>query len=244
MKKTIIYIIVLFLILLVIKTIYTNIIFKENMPVLAYHDVVKNPINETDMNIKQFEKQMKYLYNHNYKTLSIDEFYKFKKGKKISGKKVLLTFDDGDESFYKNVVPILKKYNFKATIFVIQSAVDNKGYLTKDQLKELKNNKYIDVESHSYSIHNGDAANSKDYNIYNNDMKINKNNKYKYYAYPFGIQNNNYIKALKNNNYKLAFLYSPTKWTNINQDDYKITRVPIYKSNSLIKFIIKVSFKI
>ena len=58
------------------------------------------------------------------------------------------------------------------------------------------------------------------------------------------ISNDNYADALKNNNYKLAFLYAPSKWSNRDQNDYKITRIPIYKSNSLLKFIIKVIIKI
>ena len=244
MKKKFLILLIVVIIFLGIFNIYINSTFKSNIPVLAYHDVLENPIEETDISIDDFEKQMKYLYKHNYKTLSLDEFYDWKKGKKIDGKKVLITFDDGKESFYTKVLPILKKYNCKATIFVIGSAIDVEGYLNKDQLLKLKNEKNIDVQSHSYDLHGEVNAQSNDYNIYDNDMKKNKINNYKYYAYPFGIQSENYIKALKDNNYKMAFLYSPSKWSNKNQDDYMITRVPIYKSNSLLKFKLKVIFKI
>lgn len=225
--------------------IYTNIIFNDNIPILAYHDVIENPVNDTDISIENFEKQMKYLYNHNYKTLSLDEFYEWKSGKNISGKKIVLTFDDGKESFYTNVIPILEKYNFKAVVFVIDSSTNNKTYMSIEQLNDIrKNHNNMDIQAHSYNLHLMDLAISNDYNIYNEDMKKTKENNYSYYAYPFGISSENYVKALKDNNYKLAFLYSPSKWSNKNQDNYLINRIPIYKSNSLFKFIIKVSFKI
>lgn len=244
MKKKLIIFCILLIIIILSIFIYINLSFNPNIPVLAYHDVLKNPTNETDVDIDNFKKQMKYLYKHNYKTLSLNEFYDWKNGKKIKGKKILLTFDDGNESFYTKVLPILEKYNFKATIFVIGSAIDAKGYLSTNQIIDLnKNHKNIDVESHSYNLHIEEAARSNNYDIYNNDMKINSKNNYKYYAYPFGIRNDNYIKALKDNNYKMAFIYSPSKWTNRKQNNYIVTRVPIYKNNSLFKFKIKVSVK-
>lgn len=244
MKKKIIFLSLILTILIGIL-IYNNLIYENNVPILAYHDVLENPISETDISIKNFEKQMRFLYKNNYKTLSLDEYLDWKNGKKIKGKKILLTFDDGKESYYNTVVPILEKYNFKSVIFVIQSAVDEPGYLTSNEILDLKNNyKNTQIESHSYNLHNADLAISKNYDIYNNDIKLNKENNYKYYAYPFGISNKNYKKALKDNNYKLAFLYSPSKWSNKNQNNYQITRVPIYRSNSLLKFILKVTIKI
>lgn len=224
---------------------YEQWIFKNNLPVLAYHDVLENPIEDTDISVKNFEKQMKYLYEHNYQTLSLDEFYAWKQGEDKKGKKVVLTFDDGKESFYTKVVPILEKYNFKATVFVIQNAIDVENYLKKEQIEDLKQNKKnIDVQSHSYNLHGEDSAKSNDYNLYNEDMKINEKENYTYYAYPFGINNESYRRALKESHYKLAFLYSPSKWANRKQDNYDITRVPIYKNNSLLKFKLKVSLKI
>lgn len=241
MKKKIVLLVLIFIIL-VGTTIYNKIIFENNIPILAYHDVVEDAKADTDIDVKEFDKQMKFLHKNNYKTLSLDEYYAWKKGKKIKGKKILLTFDDGKESYYKTVVPILEKYNFKSTVFVIGSAINEENYLKSSELNNLIDNKNVSVASHSYNLHIMDLAESNNYDIYNSDIK--SNSSYKYYAYPFGISNDNYADALKNNNYKLAFLYAPSKWSNRNQNDYKITRIPIYKSNSLLKFIIKVIIKI
>lgn len=246
MRKLIFIITILLIVFISSILIYINISFNSNIPVLAYHAVIENPINDTDISIKNFEKQMKYLSKNNYKTLSLDEFYAWKKGKKINGKKVVLTFDDGDESFYTNVLPILEKYNFKAAVFIIGANTDNNNsYMDSIQINDLiTNHKDIDVESHSYNLHIMDLAYSNNYDIYNDDMKLYQDKDYKYYAYPFGVSNPSYINALKDNKYKLAFLYSPSKWSNKDQNDYMITRVPIYKSNSLTKFKLKILLRI
>ncbi len=244
-KKLIILTIILIGISITTFIIYTNTIYNQNIPVLAYHDVVKNPENETDISIENFEQQMNYLKQHHYKTLSLDEFYDWKKGKTIKGKKVVLTFDDGKESFYKTVVPILEKYDFKAVNFVIQSAINEKEYMNAEQLEDLKSNHpNINIESHSYNLHNEESATSNQEQIYKEDMNKNKENNYKFYAYPFGISNDSYIQALKENNYKLAFKFSPSKWANKKQNDYEITRVPIYRGNSLLKFKLKLLLKL
>ncbi len=244
MKKIIVVLGILFFLFGCGLFLYEKIVFTNNIPILAYHNVLENPLEETDISRKNFEAQMAYLAKHHYKTLSLDEFYDWKNGKEIKGKKVVLTFDDGKESFYTTIVPILEKYQLKATVFVIQSAINMPGYLTEEQVIDLKNKDFIDVESHSYNLHGEDTAKSNDYKIYSEDMEKNKENGYHYYAYPFGIASENYVSALKDNHYKLAFLFSPSKWANKMQENYEITRVPIYKSNSLWKFKLKVFFKI
>ncbi len=238
MPKKIIILIVL-LIFILISYISYQYMWNNYIPVLAYHSVLENPTEETDVSLKNFEKQMAYLSKHHYQSLSIDEYNEWKNGKKIKGKKVLITFDDGKSNFYTNALPILEKYNLKATMFVIGSGIDVDGYLTKNQITSL--NDSINIENHSYNLHNETSAKSNDFNLYNADLLKTKDYNYEYFAYPFGITNDNYQNALKQNNYKLAFLYSPSHWSNKKMDNYNITRVPIYKSNSLLKFILKVS---
>ena len=55
----------------------------QKVAVLGYHSFSKD--KETDMfimPINEFEEQLKYLKKYHYKTLSLDEFYDYYKGKK------------------------------------------------------------------------------------------------------------------------------------------------------------------
>ena len=218
--------------------------YDENIPILAYHGINDDPQDDMEVTSENFEKQMKFLYKHNFKVMSLDEVEEFKMHKKrFKGRKVAITFDDGRESYYTKAVPIMEKYHFPSTNFVITDRIGNKGYLTKEQFEELKKNKLVHLESHSHKLHDHDSARSKDYELYDKDLKKNKDYHFKYYAYPFGISNETYIKALKDNDIHMAFKFSPSHWMNINSDNYTLPRVPIYNSTSYFKFILKVLIK-
>lgn len=99
--------------------------------VLMYHHILpENSFIASSTN--EFEKQMSFLANNNYTTLTSEEFIGFKNGKKVPNKSVFITFDDGwrDNFFY--AYPILKKYNLKATIFLVTEWVEKSSERKKD----------------------------------------------------------------------------------------------------------------
>jgi peptidoglycan/xylan/chitin deacetylase (PgdA/CDA1 family) len=81
----------------------------------------------------QFEAQMEYLARQGFRTSLLEEFLEGTSPQKS----VLLTFDDGHESIYSVVLPILRKFRFRAEFFVIVSRIGRPGYLCWQQLKEL-----------------------------------------------------------------------------------------------------------
>lgn len=248
MKRKEVYIVVLVLLIITIgyfttQTIINN-FYNENIPILAYHVISDKPKNDMEVSTENFKRQMKFLHEHHFQVISLNDVEDFKIHHKHSkGKKVAITFDDGSESYYTKAVPIMEKYNFPSTNFIITERIGNKGYLTEEQIEELKKKKIVSFESHSYKLHDHDSAYSKDYMLYDNDLKKNFEYHFKYYAYPFGISNDEYKKALKDNDIHLAFKYSPSHWLNVNDDDYELPRVPVYNSTSFNKFALKVLIK-
>jgi len=90
-----------------------------------------------------------FLKKNNVKTLTFKdvmliELWIEKKPKKW----VILTFDDGYESMYTKVLPLLKKYNQKAVFFIIVNKIWKKWYMTKEQIKELLKN-WNEIWSHT-----------------------------------------------------------------------------------------------
>ena len=102
--------------------------------VLNYHKV-DNTFISLAVRPDDFDKQMQYLSDNGYNTITPDELYDSLAGnKELPENPVLITFDDGYEDNYTNAYPILKKYGFKGTIFVISSFLGkNKNYITWDQ---------------------------------------------------------------------------------------------------------------
>lgn len=59
-----------------------------------------------------------------------------------------VSFDDGWESLYTDAVPLLEKYDTRATMFVLPGEYDNPQYLSEDQVKSLQKAGH-EIGSHS-----------------------------------------------------------------------------------------------
>jgi len=107
--------------------------------VLNYH-MVNSMFISLAIEPEDFDWQMKYLVDHGYHSITLDELYAFLEGQgTLPDRPVLITFDDGYVDNYTNAYPILKKYDLKATIFIVTGFVSKrKGYLTWDQLREME----------------------------------------------------------------------------------------------------------
>ena len=117
--------------------------------VLNYHKVDNMNISLSVLP-EDFDRQMKYLSENGYHTITPDELYDSLAGNaELPENPVLITFDDGYEDNYQNAYPILKKYDFKATVFVISSFLGvYPNYLTWDQAREMDENG-ISIQSHT-----------------------------------------------------------------------------------------------
>lgn len=108
----------------------------------AINDVVSG-IEELFVTPAAFDSQMAYLKDNGYTAITFDELDNTNNIKKP----VIITFDDGYEDNYTNAYPILKKYGFKATIFLCSSVIDKPAYLKTLQIQEMSD--IINFQSHT-----------------------------------------------------------------------------------------------
>lgn len=93
--------------------------FKPSVPVLMYHHV-RPDAGMIACTPENFESQLQWLQKEGYKSLTLDEFAAHLEGQPV-GKAVLITFDDGYLNNWVYAFPLLQKYGFKATIFLVTS---------------------------------------------------------------------------------------------------------------------------
>jgi len=127
-----------------------------DIPVLMYHyveyvkdldDIVKIKL---DILPHVFESQIKTLHDNNFKTYFVKDIPEIINSNIIPSKKsVVLTFDDGYEDFYTVVYPILKKYQMKATVYVIYDYIGWKGFMNESQIKEIASSNLVEIGSHT-----------------------------------------------------------------------------------------------
>lgn len=240
--------------------------YANKISVLCFHRVVsdalkrsKFPNNEWVAAVSDFEKQMKYLYDNQYTTLTMDEFYNWYKGKgKLPAKTVVLTFDDGDYEFYHLVYPILKKYKLKATMFIIGSYtgetteaykdVASRYYLGWDRINEMeKNYPNISFQSHTYNLHYGikqqpavyDLSLAQIYQDFESNRLdgINHKHVYRFIAYPYGGFNDDVVYCAKKYKFNLAFDFGPGRRATRDDSMYHIPRMKINGQITMDDFI-------
>lgn len=146
------------------------------LSILAYHKIQNGfEFGINKVSLASFEKQIKYLREQDYRAISLAELSK-KKNHQTLSKTIVITFDDADESIFFNAYPILNKYGFAATIFVISDFVGlnnfwdhnllgNKSkHLNWDQLKILCDDGW-EIGSHTASHRDLTKLTEKDIEI-------------------------------------------------------------------------------
>jgi len=144
---------------------------------LCYHDVQDKIVSKHIMTITtdQLTSHFKWLKENNYHPVSLDDILAAKRGeKKLPENAVLLTFDDGYESFYSRIYPLLKLYHFPAVYALVTHWLDapeggtftygskkrsRDMLLTWKQIKEMVDSGLVEMASHSNNSHYGILAN-------------------------------------------------------------------------------------
>lgn len=149
---------------------------KNAVPVIMYHTVgIQNPEwqwHHLTIPYKIFENQLKTLKKHNYHTITLSELHEYIfNSKPIPKKSIVLTFDDGYLDNWLFAYPLLKKYNFKGTIYVnpefmevediVRTRYDENpqiinmknhfGFLSWAEMRIMEKSGHIDIQSHAMS---------------------------------------------------------------------------------------------
>ena len=193
-----------------------------------YHRFNENKYPSTNIKMDVFDKQMQMIKNLEYEFYNPKIFQKELNKKKIE-KKILITIDDGFQSFYEEAWPYLKKNNIPFILFVSTEPVGKNGYMNWDQILEIEKSKIGIIGHHSHTHeYLIDMKNEDFINDIETASKIFKE-KLGYvpsiFSYPFG----EYSKFMKDyivNNFSMAF-GQHSGIIDLNKDKYELPRFPI-----------------
>jgi peptidoglycan/xylan/chitin deacetylase (PgdA/CDA1 family) len=231
----------IFLIILLLLLVSINQAFaaERGIPVLMYHSVQNIPNNAAVISTKNFGLQMKYLADNGYKTLTLDQLNAFLSDKNFSfpKKSVVLTFDDGYKDTYTTVMPILQKYNFKASLFLVTNKI-KKNVFTSEEIKTMQKN---GINTYSHTLSHPDLKSLSSIQqekeiIQSESVLKSMGIKHSlYFCYPYSYFNNTTIKLIKKHGYKMAFTNYPG-WVNPGDNPLTLKRVYIGNTVSLSDF--------
>lgn len=136
------------------------------LPIIMYHSVLKDESLQGKYVIspQELESDVRYLAEHGYTTVLVKDLTDYVyNGKPLPEKPIMLTFDDGYFNNYTYAFEIMKKYNCKAVISIIGLYTDefsekdeenpSYGHLTWKRLKEMTDSGLIEIQNHTYNMH-------------------------------------------------------------------------------------------
>jgi len=136
----------------------------QGLIILCYHDVPGTvDLDDYGVDRGSFVETVEYFRAHGYTFISLEDLLAANRsGEPLSPRSVMLTFDDGYETFYEFVYPLLGKYKIPSTLAVVTSWIDGpapeyvrRPLMTWDQIREVSDSPYVEVISHSHDLHKG-----------------------------------------------------------------------------------------
>ncbi|MEA2086740.1 MAG: polysaccharide deacetylase family protein [Candidatus Caldatribacteriota bacterium] len=249
----------LFIVLLIVASVIfyqsiflitNNAVYAEEIiiPILDYHNFTTEESSSYKINIVEFEKQMDYLSAHNYSVISLPELLAGLRDGQLPPKPIVITIDDGFKSTYTLAYPVLKKYNFPATLFIYTNFIEkNNGSLTWEEIREMtKNNieigshtlshcnllKYKKNESHETYL----ARIRKEIFLSKEILESEIGRKVKFFAYPYGV----YSPIIKNLVIQAGYegiLNANSMNNTLTTDHFSLNRQIIFGQSSFNSFI-------
>ena len=148
------------------------------LTVIGYHEITDEKdalIPSYAVTTQQFSEHIQWLKKNGYHFINVDQLIKAHQGKyRLPQKPVLLTVDDGYQSFYQNAYPIIRKNKIPVLLAVVGSwlepsnlekvdfggePIDRNKILSWSELKEMQSSGLVEIASHSYHLHEGVNAN-------------------------------------------------------------------------------------
>ena len=120
----------------------------RSVPVLMYHAVADDPWGWEGlfMTPEGMRSHLQWLLDNGYDPIFFSDLARIDD----YDRPVILTFDDGYNDNYTELLPILQEFGAKATVFVIAGNVDvNPNFMTSEQVKALADSGLVDIQSHT-----------------------------------------------------------------------------------------------
>jgi poly-beta-1,6-N-acetyl-D-glucosamine N-deacetylase len=142
--------------------------YRDQVAVLMYHHIHEHALSSATITPALFQSQLELLIQKGYQFISLSDLQNYLRGSLIPDNAILVTFDDGYESFYTKAWPILTKLNIPAVNYIITNTLNNRqesflSYLSYEQIASMSaSSNLVEFGCHTDSLHlkyaNGKAA--------------------------------------------------------------------------------------
>ena len=121
--------------------------------ILVYHRFAGSALDSMTIKTSTFRAQLQLLRDRGYRVVRLRHVIEYLRGVGPAPppRAVVLTADDGHQSVFTEMLPIVIAYQVPVTLFIYPSAISNASYaMTWQQLEALQRTGQFDIQSHSY----------------------------------------------------------------------------------------------
>lgn len=124
-----------------------------SVAVLCYHRFGPTVADSMTVRTSVFDAQLTWMEQNGFHVIPLRTLvdYLAGTGPAPALHSVVITVDDGHRTQFSEMLPVIERHNVPVTLFIYPSAISNASYaLTWEQLRTLKANKNIDIQSHTF----------------------------------------------------------------------------------------------
>lgn len=211
-------------------------------PILMYHHIDHSKYRSPYyVSPEIFDEQMKWLRNNDYNVISMSEFQSaISCGRDLPENPAIITFDDGDLDQYDNAIPILEKYGFDGTFYIVTKWLGDKYHMTWDMVINLSN-AGMTIGGHT-RLHPNVATlgeNSLKTELLDSKTEIESKTgmPVEFFAYPGGAHSKNAENHVRDYGYLNAVTTEHRVYHDINKEDDLYTLGRIHIGDDMDSFI-------
>ena len=208
-----------------------------------YHRFNEKKYPSTNIQMNIFKEHINIIKNSGYNFLDAKLLPEVFSDEKLE-KKILLTIDDGYDSFYENAWPYLKENKIPFLIFISTEAIGKNGYMDWNKIKNIEQYDFVTIGNHShshdylvnFSFNEFERDIIKSIEIFNSKLGYNTI----FFSYPFG-EWSSIQKKFISKHFDFAF-GQHSGVIDLNKDKYELPRFPInekYGDLDRFKFLVK-----
>ncbi|MEG4516965.1 sulfotransferase [Microcoleus sp. AT9b-C5] len=117
--------------------VFNNYSVTQRLPILAYRRISPDGLDAVTPQV--LEQQLQYLKDRGYYSASWENWQSAKRDKTpLPGKAVLMTFDGGYLDFFQYAWPLLKRFDFTATVFLVAESIGKTNSWEKAEFEEVQ----------------------------------------------------------------------------------------------------------
>lgn len=231
------------------QTVYVEKLRKE-MPIIMYHRFIKDEsekgVHGTYLHIDMLEKHFKLLKKMGFETLTFKDLadkgliHRLESGKRY----IILTVDDGYQDNYELMLPLLRKYGFKAVVYIVTGEDFNRWdvevpsnpekpvpLMSRQQVKALHDSELVEIGGHTmtHPFLSKLSESEQRKEISRNKLELEEllGEQLVSFAYPYGDHDEHSKQLVHQCGYQFAVATNSGPLL-MHQDPYQIRRIAIF----------------